>query len=934
MPESRRFLSKLRGGRLILAVVLVLGLLAVTGRLAAGAYVEVLWQNNAGFAGVFWERMIWEWGARLVAGVAVGLVVFANLRLVSRTLSGIQIKRRFGNIEISEQLPHRYLFWAMVVTSVLLGSWFGAAVPSSVGLQMLLLAKGAAWGMRDPILGKDIGFYVFGLPVLGSVVTFGFIVAFLIFSLVASGYAATGVLRWGRGRVVAHSLPRLHLGAILAAFLLLLAGRMWLGRYLALLHGTSGVQGIFGYVDAQARLPALQTMTILCVAAAAGVIWGSWKNRGWPIVVSIVSLVVASIVILGLYPAFVERFRVEPNELERETPYIRDNLTYTRQGFGLDRMERRPFPYRPEEHVDWSLASRQFAGLPVWNQNALLTTFRQIEARYPYYDFHEVTIDRYPGPDGLTPVALSAREVDPSGIKDPNWQNLHLRELYIEGAGAVASLAARRTPEGGPLMVISGISPDTIVSASRGAVSTSLDTTALRLTRPQVFFGSREEPYAVVNASASQFLAPGGGPGKVGVDYPAGILLSSKLRTLALAWSFQDPNLLFSSEISPTSRFVYRRSIVDRVEAVAPFLRFPEPPYPVITDGHIVWILDGFTATRAYPLSKPSYQLQFMRPVSYVRNSVKVTIDAVSGAMHFYRVPVHDPLADAYESAFPGLFEPIDSMPVLLRHHLRYPRDLMNVQAQVLLQYHQETAPAFHRQQDVWAIPHELAQGTSPVPYRPEYGLYRLPGEDSVHFNLTTVFIPAGRQNLTAMLVARTDDRGVPTLKLYDVAADDQVPGPRQVEALVEQDPHISQQFSLWRTGGSNVWTGHLHLVPVDGRLVYMEPVFLAAAADAIPELRRYVVSDGRRVAFTSDLAAAVAELAGRSSAPVASASAQEAAPSGPEPAAGWPSTALDLLDSANARLRRGEWQAYGDALARLRSLLEKLKQGGTGSRR
>ncbi len=929
MPESRQVFPALKGGRLILAAVLALGLVVIVGRLVAGAYIEIVWQTATGFGGVFWKRMVWEWGARLVGGLAVGLLIFANLRLVSRTLSGIQIKRRFANIEISEQLPHSYVFWAMTGTAVLLGSWFGAAVPSSVGIQTLLLAKGAAWGVQDPILGKDLAFYVFALPVLGSIVTFGLIVAFLIFALIAAGYAATGALRWGRGKVVAQNQARLHMGGVVAAFLLLLAARMWLGRYLLLLHGTSGVQSIFGYTDAQARVPALQTMTILCVAAAAVVVWGSWKNRGWPVVGSLASIVVASLVILELYPAFVQRFRVEPNELERETPYIQHNLAYTRVGFGLDRMDRRRFAYRADESVDWDLASRQFSGLPVWGQNALLTTFRQVEARYPYYDFTEVTIDRYPGPHGLVPVALSAREVDPRGIKDPNWQNLHLRELYIEGAGAVASLAARRTPEGRPAMIISGISPDS-TAPTLSPSAEELDTTTLRLTRPQVFFGAQQEPYAVVNPSPTQFLGPGGAPGEVGLDFPPGIGLASKLRTLALAWRFHDANLLFSSEIASGSRFVFRRRILDRVRAVAPFLRYPEKPYPVIADGRIVWILEGFTATRAFPLSSPS-EFQFLRPVSYVRNSFKITVDAVTGVMHFYRVPAPDPLADAYASAFPGLFEPIDQMPEILRQHLRYPRELLDIQSQVLLQYHQETAPAFHRQQDVWALPRELSQGTSPVPYRPEYGLYRLPGEDSVHFNLTMVFVPAGRQNLTALLVARTDDRGVPRLMLYDVPADDQVPGPRQIEALVEQDPQISQQFSLWRTGGSDVWTGHLHLVPVNGRLLYMEPVFLAAAADAIPELRRFVVSDGRRVAFTDSLAEATARLAGRQAPSEITGAPDTGVTGGAQAPADWPKSALRLLDEADAHLRAGEWQAYGESLKKLRELLQGLQGGGSG---
>jgi uncharacterized membrane protein (UPF0182 family) len=407
------------------------------------------------------------------------------------------------------------------------------------------------------------------------------------------------------------------------------------------------------------------------------------------------------------------------------------------------------------------------------------------------------------------------------------------------------------------------------------------------------------------------------------VDFPEGIELRW-LRTAALAWRFRDANLLFAGEVARGSRFVYRRRVVDRALAIAPFLRFPEAPYAVVADGRIVWILEGFTGTRAFPLSTP-HELRFLRPVSYLRNSVKVTVDAVTGVVEFYRVDVPDPLADAYSAAFPGLFKPLSAMPASIRAHVRYSRELLNLQAQVLLQYHQETAPTFHGQQDVWALPNELAQGTSPVPYRPEYGIWTLPGEDEPRFNLTTVFVPAGRQNLTAMLVARADPTGVPQLILYDVTVEDQVPGPRQIEALVEQDPQISQQFSLWRTGGSEVWTGHLHLVPVGRRLLYMEPVFLAAAADAIPELRRFVVSDGRRVAMTDDLAGAIAALAGFQLEP------SDAGEAGglPGPSSGrWPEAALEVLNRAEAMLRQGDWQGFGVALQELRTLLEGLGAG------
>jgi uncharacterized membrane protein (UPF0182 family) len=511
------------------------------------------------------------------------------------------------------------------------------------------------------------------------------------------------------------------------------------------------------------------------------------------------------------------------------------------------------------------------------------------------------------------------REIDPAGIQDPNWQNLHLRERYVAGMGAVASVASDRTPEGRPPMILSGIPPEL---SGRAATLPQM-----QLTRPEVYFGSRPQLHAVVNPTPDRFLAPDGSAGTAGVDFPRGIALSSWLRTAALAWRFRDANLLFAGEVTRDSRFIYRRRVLDRVFAIAPFLRYPESPYPVLVDGRIVWVLEGFTATRAFPLSS-AHEFAPLRSVSYVRNSVKVTVDAVSGKVDFYRVPVSDPLADAYGRALPGLFKPIDAMPAEIRAHVRYPRALLSLQADVLLQYHQETAPAFHGQQDVWSVPNELAQGTSPVAYRPEYGIWTLPGEGGPAFNLSTVFVPAGRQNLTGVLAGRTDDAGVPHLTLLDVHVEDQVPGPRQIESLVEQDPIISQQFSLWRTGGSEVWTGHLQLIPVGGRLLYMEPVFLAAEADAIPELRRFVVSDGRHVAMQESLAGTIATLAGVD---VVDASGGQGGQAAAEGGAAWPKAALDLLGRAESRLREGDWQGFGAALEELRTLLQQLAGTGGG---
>ncbi len=925
MSALRHFVGTLRGGRLAVTLLVLAGVLLLGARLAASAYVEILWQQSTGYSAVFWRRVAWSWGTRLTAGLLVVAIVYANLRLAAVSLGGIHIRRRFGNIEISEQLPASYVSAAILAAASLLGLWFGAAVPSNLGVQIAAMVGSSPWGVTEPILGRDVGYYVFELPVVASAVTFALVVMFLVFTLVTAAYATTGAVRWTRGRLDAQDLARAHLGGLVACFLLVLAFRIWLGRSLLLLDGTSGVQGIFGFADAQARLPALQTLVVILVVGAGTVFWGAWKDRGVPVVVSLVAVILGGTIITRLYPSVVQRFQVIPNELARETPYIEHNLRFTRLGFDLDDLERRRFAYAPEAGIPTARVLDGFSGLPVWSRNTLLQSFRAIEARFPYYDFSDVTIDRYDGTSGSSVVAVSVREIDPSGIQDPSWQNLHLRDLYVRGLGAAVSQAVSRSPEARPEMLISGIPPERTPSAD--------ELPELRLERPEAYFSSNPQPYALLDPVAHRGESPEGELDPLPADdVPGGIEMRGRLRAALLAWRFQDANLFFASDLTPETRFVHRRNVLERVRAVAPFLRFPEAPRAIIADGRITWLLEGFTGTRAFPLSTVHTLGTLRSQVSYVRSSVKVTVDAVTGSIGFYRIPNEDPLADAYDAAFPGLLRPIEEMPSTLRDHVHYPSALMDVQSRVLLQYHQETAADFHGQQDVWATAQQQAESTTPVRYTPEYGLYLFPGDLAPRFNLTTVFVPAGRQNLTGVLAGRTDATGVPELDLLDVAVADQVPGPRQIEALVEQDPIISQQFALWRSGGSEVWTGHLHLLPIDGRMFYMEPVFLAAESNAIPELRRFLVSDGRRIVMTEQLAEGVTLLAGGAGEIPSAVSEPGAVPTpGTDPL--WPQEALNLLERADDRARAGDWEGYGAALAELRAFLEGLRDAdGSGA--
>jgi uncharacterized membrane protein (UPF0182 family) len=914
-------------GRILIFLAIALGAAIILGRGLTHLYTEVLWFSNAGYASVYWTLLLADGGTRVLAGLLTAVIAFVNFRVVARTLSAIQIKRRFGNLEIAERLPARTIFWGVAITSVLLGLWVGASFPRDAGIRALLFLRSPEWGLETPFLTRDVSFFVFTLPILEGLIVLGLALAFLLLSFTAAGYAATGSLSFRAGRASIAELPRKHLGVLAGAFLLLLAVRFWLSPFLLLLDGNSGVQGIFGFADAQARIPAYRILSLLAAVAGVATVWSAFTKRLAPLIGSGIGVVLGGLLLVQVYPEVVQRWQVEPNELARETPYIQANLDYTRRGFGLDSLRRDEFDYAEDVRPDWSAAAAQFAGLPIWTPATLLTTFQEVEARYRYYDFAEVAVDRYASSVGVTPVAVAVREVDPGGIEDPNWQNLHLRPRYLAGMGAVASAVTQRTAQGRPPMFLSGIPP---VETDDPDAPPSL-----ALSDPSVYFGARTQLYAVINqAGADLGMSDAGPPVPDPADEPGiqGIRLGGFLRTLAFAWRFRDPNLLFASEVSGESRIVFRRSVVERASSIAPFLRFLEAPYPVIHGGRIVWILEGFTSTRRFPLSDVQ-ELPGRGTATYVRNSVKVTVNAVTGETRFYGTGENDPLLEAWSRVFPGVIRPLDEMPSGLREHIRYPVSLLELQARVLLQYHQETPPTFHGQQDVWAVPQELAQGTRPVPYRPEYGLYRLPGEEDPEFLLTTVFVPAGRQNLTGILAARSDPEHYGELRLLNIAVEEQVPGPRQVEALVEQDPVISQQFSLWRQGGSQVWSGHLHVVPVGRTLLYLEPIFLAAEADAIPELRRFVVSDGRRVAMEESLSDAISALAGAGGTTYTEERSQ--VPGQTEdvtPISEWPQEALDLLDRAEERLRAGDWTGFGTALDELRSLLRDLTgRGGQG---
>ena len=927
-PRFLRFIGGMRG-RMILGGFLALLFALLFIRWGIALYVDRLWFAAEGASAVFTTRLLWEWGGRLGAGILVGILTWINMDVVLRTFSGIQLRRRVGDLVIQEQLPDSYIRWGLGVLAALVALWFAAAIPQGTGLRFLLLLNAPEWGVAEPIFGRDLGFYLFLLPVLQGMLTFGIVVTVFLAVLVVAGYSATGAVEWGGGQIRVRDQTRVHLGVLGSVFLFLLAARFHLAPYGLLLDGNSAVQGIFGYADENARIPAYRFLTFLAMAATAATIWSTVQRRLLPAALTVAALGLGVVVAGQLVPSLIQRFQVQPNELARERPYIEHAVSFTREGFGLSDLQRSLHPYQLPTQEDWDVLPDRLDRLPVWTDRTLLSTFRQIEARFEYFDFHRVGFNRYDGPRGPQPVAVSVREIDPNRIPDPNWQNLHLRERFISGLGAVAGQANRQDQNGRIPIFLGGIPPD---------FREEMDPPpALRLTRPQVHVGSTPQLYAVINPTEEAFLAPDGSPGMPGVDFPEGILMGSIFRTALLAWHLRDPNLLFAAEVERDSRFVFRREVRERVNALAPFLFLPEEPYPVVADGRIVWILEGFSISRTFPLST-AHAVDNRRSARYLRNSVKITVDAVTGRTNLYAADPDDPLLQAYRGAFPTLFRDLDEMPAELAGHLRYSTRLLDIQSRVLLQYHQEDPAVFHGQQERWSVATELAFDTRPVPYRPTYAFLTLPGEEDESFVLSTVFVPQGRENLAAFIAGRWNVGSGPELLLWDVPVESQVRGPRQIEALIEQDPDISQQFSLWRQGGSQVWTGHLHLVPVGNTLIYMEPIFLAADSDAIPEIRRYVVSDGQRVVMDPSLRGAIAGLAmgleGVVDLRVTDAAEGELADLVPEEVLErmgqvGATEALRLLEQAEERLRAGDWEGFGRNLGELRDHLR--RQAGSG---
>jgi uncharacterized membrane protein (UPF0182 family) len=883
--------------RLIVPLILGLLLALFAGRAAARFYTEVLWFSELGYASIFWRRLSVDLTVRSLTTLLGGALVLSNLWLVTRRLGPVHVRRRYGNLEISEQIPRRHVLTGIVVTALLTGLWLSdLKFGGGQSLAVLSALRQAVWGVNDPLFQRDLSFYVFSLPVAFQIVDFLLLIVFWSILLSVLGYALVGAIRWRSNRIQLEDRARLHLALAFAAAVALLGVRYWLSRYGVLFEG-SGFDDAVGYTDVHARLPAHRALAVMALLVAGAITFGALRRNVLVPTVATALMLVAAIVLAYLYPSVIQKLRVEPDQLRRELPYIGWNIEYTRRAFGLDSIDRRTYAY--QRGTPTSAAGQ--ASMPLWDAEPLGTVFNELQSLFPYYHFPDVDFDRYHSADGVRQVAVGVREFNASGLQQNNqtWLNLHLNPQFVRGMGTVIVPAAEKS-EGNPVYWLRNIPVEMDPRAPP----------SVTLTEPSVYIGETMEEFVVLGTEADTARR---------TLRPHAVPVGSFLRVLAFAWRFSDKNLLFSGQLTDSSRILFRRRLADRLSVLAPFLIWDDDPQPVIHQGHVFWLVDGHSATVNFPIAR-QLRVTGVGDVRYMRPSVKALVDAVTGAVTLYALSDREPILATYRRVFPELFASISEMPAELQSHLRYPRSYLRAQAEILEKYHIDRAEAFYAGQDVWQMPRERgAAEANREPFQPLYTMLALEPGAAPEFTLVTPFIARQRQNLTALLIVRNDPAHYGELQLLELPRNQQVPGPAQIEALMEQDPVISPQLTLWRQAGSNVNLGHMRIVPVDSTLLYAVPVYLAARGRAIPELQRIIVSNGDQVAMSTTLEDALATLRGAPATPPAPAPAPTASPPATN---GWAQRALQLLESAENSLRNGDWAGYGARLQQLRDLL------------
>lgn len=824
-----------------------------------------------------------------------------------------------------------------IILCVFLSFIIGVAA-STFWVDILKFLASTPFDQKDPLFGRDISFYVFELPV------YSFLLGLIKFLVVVSLISCSGIyilrykfnfakiinrLTGGISQKNGHARTRdseyetdpgarLHISILGFLFFTILAVSTYLSIYNLLFSSGNTIFGAT-FTDANIMAPILRISAITYVIAAFCALIYGISGRIAPLMGTLGVTILIGLVSIFV-PAVIQKLIVAPNELVKETPYIKYNIKATRKAYNLNNLEKR------EIVVDKALTTDDISNnnltiknVRLWDRDPLLSTFSQIQEIRTYYEFVSIDNDRYIINGEPRQVMLSPRELAIESLPNKNWINQHL--TFTHGYGLAVGPVNQVTPEGLPVLFVKDLPPKSAIKE-------------LAITRPEIYYGEITNDYAFVKTGSKEFDYPKGEENVYSVyTGKGGVQINSPIKKLFYSIYFSSLKLLLSSDINSETRIMYTRNIKERVEKIAPFLKFDRDPYMVVADGKLFWILDAYTFTDSYPYSQ---QQEFENQnINYIRNSVKAVVDAYNGTVTFYQADADDPIIRTYAKIFPNAFRPLSEMPKNLIVHVRYPEEIFALQTAVYSTYHMDDPQIFYNKEDQWEIPSITQDGTEQIGENPlvdpRHMIMKLPDEKKEEYIFMLPFTPRGKDNLSAWMVARNDGKQYGKLVVYSFPKDKLVYGPKQVIGRINQDPEVSKQISLWDQRGSQVIQGPLLVIPIEKSLVYVRPLYLKAESGKIPELKRVIVAYENKIAMEETLEMGLNKIIGGTSDQAAPQAQQDTKITTPTMSvdtsnAGLLQQANDVYESALAAQRTGDWAKYGEEIKKLGEILQKLQ--------
>ncbi|HBC92359.1 MAG TPA: UPF0182 family protein [Pelotomaculum sp.] len=899
---------------IVLALVVVLAIVAISG---ARLYTDWLWFQSLNYQSVFMTIVVSDIGLRVVVGVTFFLLLFFNLLFtlgpLLKAAQNAAVYKEENVLTIqsspwSQFLTKKLLLAAFFVLSLVMAFLFSLSVVGDwVTLQKFL--HPTSFGSIEPVFQKDVGFYVFKLPFYEFLYNLASWAIILIAFWVSMVYLLVNIVQGQAGKFLNSISARYHLSFLAALFFGLKALGYQLDQY-ALLYAHHGAVWGPGYTSTHATIVAYKVLSVIALLCALAILVNLFLRRFRLVVYSIGVLLLASILLGGIYPSVVQKFVVQPNEIAMESPYLQRNIQYTRMAYNLDAVEKKDFPAgRILTANDIKANKDTIDNVRLWDWAPLMQTYAQLQEMRLYYEFKDIDVDRYVVDGQYRQVMLGARELNQERLSSQAKTWINQRLIYTHGYGVAMSPVNSLSGEGLPTFFLKDIPPVT--------------QTDLKVDRPEIYYGEVADNYVIVNTARPEFNYPKGDENEYSTyQGDGGVKIANFWRRFMFAFSLGDYKLLLSKEVNNDSRVLYYRSIKQRVTKVAPFLQLDNDPYIVLSGGKLYWMWDAYTNTDRYPYSEPYDTVN-----NYIRNSAKIVIDAYSGKVDFYISDPNDPIIMTYSKIFPGMFKRLEDMPEDLRKHIRYPVDYFKIQANMYAVYHMQESQVFYNREDKWNVATEVAEQTE-TPMEPYYTIIELPGSNTPEFVLILPFTPQNKKNMIAWLAANSDGEDYGKILSYSFPKQELVYGPAQIEARITQDTVISQQISLWDQRGSKVIRGNLLAIPINDALLYVEPLYLQAEQSKMPELRRVIVAHGDIVVMEPTLELALERVFG-SGQGVGTPAAELQTESGTQqPVASIAELAKkadQLYDEAQSKLKAGDWTGYGDALSRLKQTLSEL---------